>query len=175
MSEERRDVRGRDLQRELVLGGPALGSGGAPGGSWELRALYEAVEAGEPRYLYFYVEYRNHSGGRAGGGGCGGLDLANEQRPVVISMTGRAPGGSFCYVGQAIDRITHVELILTGSAMIQATLLRGDLPVQLWVAFTDGADVPATIRVFDGTDELAAVSIAQDLPRGNECWGPIDE
>jgi hypothetical protein len=122
---------GRDLQREVILGGPVLGTGKAPDGTWELGALYDAPDDTATPRLYFYVEFWEQRGFRCGGGGCGGLGLANSGRPVVISMSRRGPRSSFCYVGQAVRAATRVELGLTDDTTTEATLLDGDLPVRL--------------------------------------------
>ena len=154
-----------------------LGTGDVPDGSWEARAFYAAADPPLLGALYLYIDYWNRHGTKTSGGGCGGIGLANDDRPVVISMSRRGPRTSFCYVGQAVHRATRVELTLTDGTTLDALLLDGELPVQLWIAFTDGTAIPTIIRAFEADTELEALSIAEEWPepRGNTCWGPFDE
>jgi hypothetical protein len=57
----------------------------------------------------------------------------------------RGPESSFCYVGQVVQRVTRVALSLSDGTSTEATLLRGDLPLQLWIAFTDGTAVACAL------------------------------
>ncbi len=111
---------------------------GAREGKWELRALYDAADDGVTPSLYFYVQFWERRGFSSGGGGCGGIGLANDERPVVISMSRRCSQTSFCYVGQVVRPAVRVQLRLTDDTTTDASLLDGDLPVRLWIAFTDG-------------------------------------
>ena len=135
----------RNLTREVVLAGPVLGTGEAPGGTWELRALYDTPDAGS--------------------------------KPGLISMSRRGSRSSFCYAGQVVHTADRVQLRLTDDTTSEASLLGGDLPVLLWIAFSDGTAVPTEIRAFSGRGELGAISIDEDWPgpRTNTCWGRIDD
>ena len=95
----------------------------------------------------------------------------------MISMSRRCSQTSFCYVGQVVRPAVRVQLRLTDDTTTDASVLDGDLPVRLWIAFTDGHAVPTEIRAFDERDELGAVSIAEEWPepRTNTCWGPFHD
>lgn len=177
MTREQPQAPGRDLTREVMLDGPVLGNGPAPHGSWELRALCDAPDDVAGGRLYFYVHFWERRGFRSGGGGCGGVGLANDQRPVVISMSRRVLQSSFCYVGQVVPAGVRVQLRLTDDTTTDAALLEGDLPVRIWIAFTDGSAIPTEIRAFDEREELGTLSIAEEWPepRTNSCWGPFDD
>lgn len=176
MTEDRPQARGEDFQHRLLDGGPVLGEGDAPDGTWELRALCDAAEDGS-RYLYFYVEFWGRNGLNAGGGGCGGLGLANSQRPVVVSMSGQGARTSFCYVGQVVREADRIEVTLSDGSTTEARLMEGDLPVHLWIVFTDGTVVPVRARAFANERELGVLPIpeAWPSPHSGACWGPIDE
>jgi hypothetical protein len=67
-----------------------------------------------------------------------------------------------------------VELQQSDGGVTEATLLVSDLPVNIWVAFTDGSWVLRGLRAFDDRhEELAVVgSIPEDWqePRSNAVW-----
>ena len=106
----------------------------------------------------------------------GGVSVANEHRPLVISMSRRGVRSTFCYIGQTIKSVDDVKLDLTDGSTIRATLLDGELPVKLWVAFTDRTAVPITLRAIGHDAELAIVEIDKVWPtEGNALWGPIDD
>jgi hypothetical protein len=90
----------RELIEELSRGGvswPVLGRGQAPDGTWELRAVFDAPD-GAPGdgELYLQIEFQTPDGTRAGGSGFGGVELADSQRPLVVSMSGRGTRPSIC-------------------------------------------------------------------------------
>ena len=89
-------------------------------------------------------------------------------------MSRRGPQSSFCYVGQVVRTADRVQLGLTDDTASDASLLGGDLPVLLWIAFTDGTAVLTEIHAFSGREELGDISIDEDWPepRTNTCWGP---
>ncbi len=168
----------RDPQDVLLLGGPVIGRGRAPDGTWELRALHDGagVEGGSDS-LHLYIAFGQPDGLAAGGLGCGGVGFANDQRPVVLSLSGHGPKTSLCYVGQVVRSATRVGLGLTDGTSTEASVLHAELPVNLWVAFTDGSAVPTEIRAYDDRRQLRLLSIDEDWPApgSSSCWGPIDE
>lgn len=153
-----------------------LGRGNAAGGRWELRALYETPDGAAPKSLHFYIDFFSANGVKLSGGGCGGLDIANDQHPLVLSMSRRGPRTSFCYIGQTTLGVRRVVVSLTDGTTADALLLGGQLPVQLWIAFTDGTAVPVHAAALGDDGELGACEIAEEwpAPRGNVCWGLVD-
>jgi hypothetical protein len=94
----------------------------------------------------------------------------------VLSVSGDRPKGSFCYVGQAVLSATRVEVDLSDRAVTDAALVRSDLPVIVWVAFTSENTRPTEFRAFAGDDLLGREPVDEPNPRrrGSSVWGPID-
>jgi hypothetical protein len=155
----------------LVHGeGPVLGEGSGADGSWELRAVYEEES------LHFYIALFNPDGQKVAGGGVGGIARADDARPIVISMSRRGLHSTFCWIGQVIMAADTVELTLTDGSAVAATVLESDLPVKLFVAFTDRTAVPIRFRATGPDGELDTLEIDEHWPGdGNELWGPIHD
>jgi hypothetical protein len=152
--------------------GPIVARGDVPGGSWELHAKYDRQlpDGGEASFL---IQFRNDRGYPTKGGGCAGFDLADDQLPVELIISRRGPGASFCYVGQALESATKVELALTDGTVVDAELADSELPIRLWVGFTDGAAVPTHVRVVGPQGELGMNEIDEDWPgKGTTVWLP---
>jgi hypothetical protein len=158
------------IKRPVRGDGPVLGRGSAADGGWELRAVFE--EDG----LHFYIDLFNPDGRKTKGGGVGGIALANEARPIVICMSRKGLRSTFCWIGQVITAADTVELTLTNGSAVVAAVLEGDLPVKLFVAFSDRTAVPIRFRATGPHGELASLEIDEHWPGdGNELWGPLPD
>ena len=73
-----------------------IARGDAPAGTWELRADHRNDD-GLGQELRLFIDFQRDDGQPVGGFGCGGVGLANDGRPVVVSVSGDRPKGSFCY------------------------------------------------------------------------------
>jgi hypothetical protein len=145
---------------------------------WELRALRDRPDDGRgPGWLSLYITFQRADGRGDGGFGCGGVGLANEQRPVVLSVSGSYPRGFFCYLGQTVLQATQVELDLSDGTSTEALLLAVPLPVSLWVAITPDSAVPTAIRADDGRARLGQEPVDEHWlsRRASAVWGPLDE
>jgi hypothetical protein len=119
----------------------------------------------------------NERGLRAGAGSCGSLGIANDERPILVSMSRRGPETSFCYVGQVVADADRVSVSLSDGSAIDAALSQGDLPIKVWTVFTDGTAVPVRARAVAAGTDLAEIAIPTDWPEPNvnTCWGPSGE
>jgi hypothetical protein len=166
---------GRDARELLHGGGSVVGRGAGPQGAWELRASHDQPDAaGSDGCLAILIDLWDDFGRPAGSGGCGGLGVVTAEQPVCVSMSRRGVGRSICYIGQAVDQTTRVQLALNDGRAADATLLRSELPILLWVGFTDGDAVLTSMRAFGAQQVLGAEEIVEDWPdsRSNVCWGP---
>jgi hypothetical protein len=153
---------------------PSIARGDAPVGTWELKADHQKDAVGDD--LRLFINFQRDDGQPIGGFGCRGVGLANDSRPIVISVSGDRPDGSFCYVGQAVSSTTRVEVELSDGTAADATLIQSDLPIIVWIAFTDEHTQPNEIRGFAADDLLGREPVNEDIPRasGSSVWGPID-
>jgi hypothetical protein len=152
-----------------------IARGDAPTGTWELSAAHEKDEELGPE-LRLFIDFQRDDGQSVGGFGCSGVGLADDSRPVVVSVSGDRPDGSFCYVGQAVSSATRVEVELSDGTVADAALVHSDLPIIVWVAFTGQGTAPTEIRAFAVGDLLGRESVDEPNPRrtGSSVWGPID-
>ena len=167
-----------DRRDPLLQGSPIIGRGRAPQGTWELRADHEKAEDDSTSgYLKLYIEFQAADGASVGGFGCSGVGFANDDRPIMLSVSGDKPKGSFCYVGQTIASTTRVELALTDGTSADAALVTTDLPARVWVAFADERAAPTEVRAYNDRRLLGREAIREDVPRrkGSAVWGPVDD
>lgn len=152
-----------------------IARGDAPAGSWELRAKHQNDD-GLGQELRLFIDFQRDDGQPVGGFGCSGIGLANDSRPIVVSVSGDRPKGSFCYVGQAVSSTTRVEVELSDRTVADAALIHSDLPIIVWVAFTGESTGPTEIRAFAADDLLGREPVHEPnpRPRGSSVWGPID-
>ncbi len=164
----------RDLAREWFGHRPLIGRGDAPDGRWDLRASYEPFRPGTKPLLSLSIELWNERGLRAGAGGCGSLAIANDKRPLLLSMSRRGPDTSFCYVGQVVADADQVSVFLSDGSAVDAVLSQGDLPIKVWTVFTDGTTVPVRACAAAAGADLAEIAIPADWPEPNTntCHGP---
>jgi hypothetical protein len=94
----------------------------------------------------------------------------------VLSVSGDRPDGSFCYVGQAVLSATRVEVDLSDQTVTDAAVVRSDLPIIVWIAFTSESTRPTEIRAFAADVVLGRELVDEPDPRrrGSSVWGPID-
>jgi hypothetical protein len=174
---DKESASGRDLYREWFGHRPLIGRGDAPDGRWDLRASYEPQAPGTKPLLSLSIELWNELGLRAGAGGCGSLGIANDERPILVSMSCRGPRTSFCYVGQVVADGDQVSVVLSDGSAVDAALSQGDLPIKVWTVFTDGTTVPVRARAVGAGADLAEIAIPAKWPEpnANTCWGPSGE
>ncbi len=153
---------------------PPIARGDAPAGRWELRV--DSQDDGHGEWLRLFIDFQDEHGQPVGGFGCSGIGLANDGRPVVVSVSGDRPAGAFCYVGQTVLSTTRVEVELSDGSVTDAALVHSELPAIIWVAFTGVSSWPNEIRAFAVDDLLGRESLEQPNPRcrGSSVWGPID-
>lgn len=159
-----------------LLTSPSVGCGRAPDGRWELRAEQSLASDSLRASLALYIDLRRHDGRVVRGFGCSGVGFANDERPIVLSVSGRGADTSFCYIGQATHNVNRVRLSLSDDTDLDAVVLPAELPAQLWVAFTDGNAVPLQARGWDGARQVGSlpITVTWPAPRSSYCWGPID-
>ncbi len=173
----------RDLDSELKSGGRSwsvFGSGDGPIGNWELRAAAEIDTTGpSDAALYVHIDFKDAAGMRLGGSGFGGVGLANQERPLVISSSHRGSDRHLWYIGQVVaDDADRVEAHYSDDTTADATVLAGDLPVKLWVPSADPGSRLTPARAFSNGRELAAIPWVREHthePHSGAVWGPIDE
>ena len=69
-------------------------------------------------------------------------------------------------------------LDLSNGTTEDATVIRGDLPINLWIAFTDEQTTAIEVRAFSSDDLLGSEPIHEQDPRPKRTstvWGPIDD
>ena len=142
-----------------------------------MRASYEPQAPGTRPSLSLSIELWNDRGLRAGAGGCGGLGIANDERPLVVSMSRRGPHASFCYVGQVVADAEPVSVFLSDGSAVDAVLFQGELPIKVWTVVTDGTTVPVRARAVAAGADLVEIAIPAQWPEPNvnTCWGPSGE
>jgi hypothetical protein len=174
---DKQSASGRDLYCEWFDQRPLIGRGDAPDGRWDLRASYEPQTPGTKPLLSLSIELSNELGLRAGAGGCGSLAIANDERPILVSMSRMGPHTSFCYAGQVVTDADQVSVFLSDGSAVDAVLSQGDLPIKVWTVFTDGTTIPVRARAMAAGADLAEIAIPADWPEPNinTCWGPRDE
>lgn len=153
-------------------GGIVAGRGERAGFRWEVRAAVD-----DEAQLHIWVQFLGEDGAHVGGGGCGYVGLANEHRPVVISWSRCAPDGSFFCLGQLVREGTRVELQRSDESVLDADLLSADdLPVQLWLAFTNELTLPTEIRGFanDRLLDVEQIAVKDSWRNGASAWGPFE-
>ena len=154
---------------------PVIARGEVPGGSWTLHADYEPErpDGGGPSV---YIQFYNGRGDPTEGGGVGGFDVASDAVPVQFILSRRGPASSFCYLGQTTERARTVELTLSDARVVSAELVDGELPMRLWLAFSDGTAVATQARALDQDGEFGRDEIEDAWPAGGTtCWIPDDD
>ncbi len=139
---------------------PVLTRGELHGRWWTLHAGYEP-ERPDGGELSVYVELYNDRGDPTEGSGAAGFDLATDDAPVQFILSRRGPGSSLCYVGQTTKTASMVELVLADGSMVEAELVEADMPIRLWVAFTDGTAVATAVRAMSEQGELGSDEIEE--------------
>jgi hypothetical protein len=166
-----------DLDHDDGRTWPVLGGGDAPFGTWALRAMLGSNPPGSDwQALYVRIAFRDLNGQSIGGSGFGGVGLADEDRPLVISSTSRRSDPSVCWIGQVVADADRVEARFDDGARADATLLVGELPVKLWVVFVRPDNRLVALRALQGDRELAAIPWISDHtpnPRSGSVWGPL--
>jgi hypothetical protein len=136
-----------------------LGSGDAPSGSWELRAAVGSNPPGSNwQALYVRIDVRRPRGELTDGSGFGGVGLADEDQPLVISSTSRGSDPTVCWIGQVVADADRVEARLSDGTSADAALLAGELPVKLWVAFAGPDTQLVALRAFRADREFASIA-----------------
>lgn len=157
-----------------------MDAGNDTNASWELRAQLDPLAdhhlTPHTQTLGLYLRFRTRDGFPGRAHACSGVGFATKQRPVVLTLSCRAPAGCPYYVGQVSKDIERVDLQLSDGQHVDAHLIRTGLPIDLWVGTTDGSSVPVMVRAYDGLRRVGELALEELWPEnGTYNWGPFYE
>lgn len=144
-----------------------IARGDAPAGSSELGAKHQNDD-GLGQELRLFIDFQRDDGQPVGGFGCSGIGLANDSRPIAVSVSGDRPKGSFCYVGQAVSSTTRVEVELSDRTVADPPLSTATC------RSSSGSRLPARARDRPKSALSPLMICSDESPFTNRTLGPED-